>query len=54
MSIDTAERLTPATFRVSLPLWVAAAIYALLLALGGMLLSDPDVYWHIATAEWIV
>ena len=55
MSIDTAERLRPATFRVSLPLWVAAAIYALLLALGGkLLLTDPDVYWHIATAEWIV
>lgn len=54
MSIDTAERLTPATFRVPLPLWVAAAIYVLLLALGGMLLSDPDVYWHIATAQWIV
>jgi hypothetical protein len=54
MSIDTAERLTPATFRVSLPLWVAAAIYALLLALGGMLLNDPDVYWHIAVGEWIV
>jgi hypothetical protein len=48
-------RLTPATFRVSLPLWVAAVIYALLLAVGGkLLLSDPDVYWHIATAEWIV
>ena len=54
MSIDTAERLTPATFRVSLPLWVAAAIYALLLALGRMLLGDPDVYWHITVGEWIV
>ena len=54
MSVDTAERLTPATFRVSLPLWVAAAIYALLLALREQLLGDPDVYWHIATAEWIV
>jgi hypothetical protein len=55
MSIDAAERLTPATFRVSLPLWVAAAIYAVLLALGGMwLLADPDVYWHITVGEWIV
>jgi hypothetical protein len=53
MSIDAAERLAPATFRVSLPLWVAAAIYALLLALGGMLLNDPDTYWHIAVGEWI-
>jgi len=54
MSIDTAERLTPATFRISQPLWVAAAIYALLLALGGMLLVDPDIYWHIAVGKWIV
>jgi hypothetical protein len=55
MSIDTAERLRLATFRVSLPLWVAAAIYAVLLALGGMwLLTDPDVYWHITVGEWIV
>jgi len=54
MSIDAAARLTPATARVSLPLWVAAAIYALLLALGGMLLNDPDTYWHIAVGEWII
>jgi len=54
MSIDAAERLTPATFRVSLPLCVAAAIYALLLAVGGMLLNDPDAYWHIVVGEWIV
>ena len=54
MSIDAVERLVPATSRVSLPLWVAAAIYALLVAVGGMLLNDPDVYWHIATAQWIV
>jgi hypothetical protein len=54
MSIDAAARLTPATSRVSLPLWVAAAIYALLLALGGMLLNDPDTYWHIAVGDWII
>jgi hypothetical protein len=55
MSIDIAERLRPATFRVSLPLWVAAAVYAVLLALGGLwLLTDPDIYWHIAVGEWIV
>jgi hypothetical protein len=55
MSIDTAVHLRPATFCVSLPLWVAAAVYAVLLALGGLwLLTDPDVYWHIAVGEWIV
>ena len=52
MSIQTAERLTPAS-HVSLPLWVAAAIYALLLPIGGSLLKDPDVYWHIAVGRWI-
>jgi hypothetical protein len=54
MSIHTAEQVTPATFRVSLPLCVGAAIYALLLALGSRLLNDPDVYWHMVVGEWIV
>jgi hypothetical protein len=53
MSIRTAERLTPATLRVSLPLCAGAAVYVLLLALGGKLLNDPDVYWHIAVGQWI-
>jgi hypothetical protein len=54
VSIHTAERLTPVTLRVSLPLCVAAAVYALLLALGSRLLNDPDVYWHIAVGRWII
>ena len=53
MSIRTAERLTPATLRVSLPLCAGAAVYVLLLALGAKLLNDPDVYWHIAVGQWI-
>jgi hypothetical protein len=40
--------------RVSLPLAVAAATYTLLLLLGGRLLNDPDIYWHLATGRWIV
>ena len=54
MSIHTAERVTPATFRVSLPLCVGVAVYLLLLALGGRLLNDPDVYWHMIVGRWIV
>jgi hypothetical protein len=40
--------------RVSLPLSVAAATYVLLLLLGGKLLNDPDIYWHLAVGRWIV
>src|SRR5215470_16743258 len=54
MSIRTAEHEGRDALRVSLPLCVAAAIYALLLLLGGRLLNDPDTYWHIAVGEWIV
>jgi hypothetical protein len=37
-----------------LPVLAAALTYALLLALGGRLLADPDTYWHVATGRWIV
>lgn len=40
--------------RVSLPLSIAAATYVLLLLLGGRLLNDPDIYWHLAVGRWIV
>ena len=35
------------------PLWLGAAVYALLLIVGDRLLNDPDTYWHIATGRWI-
>jgi hypothetical protein len=54
MSIHATERLTAATFRVSLPLCAGAAVYALLLTLGARLLNDSDVYWHVAVGRWIV
>ncbi len=54
MSIRTAEHEGRAALRVSLPFCIAAAVYALLLFLGRSLLSDPDVYWHIAVGRWIV
>jgi hypothetical protein len=43
-----------AALRMSLPLCVAAAAYALLLLLGARLLNDPDLYWHLAVGRWIV
>jgi hypothetical protein len=54
MSIRTAEHEGRTALRVSLPLCVGAAVYALLLVLGARLLNDPDVYWHIAVGRWIV
>jgi len=54
MSIRTAEHEGRAALRVSLPLCVAAAVYAMLLLLGRSLLNDPDTYWHIAVGRWIV
>src|SRR5215475_6106354 len=54
MSIRTAEHEGRAALRLSLPLCVAAVIYAILLLLGGRLLNDPDTYWHIAVGRWIV
>jgi hypothetical protein len=55
MSVRIAESQgRRAALRVSLPLGVAAAVYALLLMLGGKLLNDPDVYWHLAVGRWIV
>jgi hypothetical protein len=54
MSIRTVEHEGRVALRVSLPLCVGAAIYALLLMLGARLLNDPDIYWHLAAGRWIV
>lgn len=37
-----------------LPLWVAAGVYALLLACGNSLLNDPDTLWQITVGQWIL
>ncbi|MET0969867.1 MAG: hypothetical protein ABWY18_11740 [Tardiphaga sp.] len=37
-----------------LPLWVALAVYVLLLAVGARLLNDPDTYWQIMVGQWIL
>src|SRR5262245_33498971 len=38
----------------SMPLWMGAAVYGLLLLLGPQLLNDPDTYSHIALGRWIL
>ena len=50
--IDSTVRHIPA--RATLPWVVGAGVYALLLALGPRLLSDPDSYSHIALGRWIM
>jgi len=37
-----------------LPLWVAIAVYALLIVMGNVLLNDPDSMWHITVGQWIL
>ena len=36
-----------------MPWLVAAGFYVLLLALGGRILADPDIYWHVRVGQWI-
>jgi hypothetical protein len=40
--------------RAAMPWLLAAAVYLLLLALGGRLLNDPDSYAHLTIGRWIV
>jgi hypothetical protein len=49
---DTAKSANP--MRGSLPLWVGAGVYGLLVFLGDQLLNDPDTYWQIAVGQWIL
>ncbi|CCD99103.1 hypothetical protein [Bradyrhizobium sp. STM 3809] len=37
-----------------LPLWVGAAVYALLILSGNRLLNDPDTLWQITVGQWII
>ena len=39
--------------RAVLPLIALVLVYAVLLAVGGRLLNDPDTYLHIAAGNWI-
>jgi hypothetical protein len=40
--------------RGSLPLWVGAVTYALLIISGDRLLLDPDTQWQITVGQWIL
>jgi len=40
--------------REALPWLFAAGAYLLLLAMAPKLLNDPDSYWHLAVAQWII
>jgi hypothetical protein len=42
------------TMRGSLPIWVGAAVYVLLIAAGNRLLNDPDTLWHVTVGQWII
>lgn len=54
-SRDSAESTEAgsATAEALLPLFVVAAVYLLMLAVGANLLNDPDSYWHLASARLI-
>ena len=40
--------------RAAMPWLVAAAVYLLLMTLGGRLLGDPDTYLHIAVGRLVL
>ena len=52
--IATIEREAESTAIVPAWLWLAIAVYALLLINGSVLLGDSDTYWHIAVGKWIL
>ena len=51
-AIRSAAKPFPA--RAALPWLAGAGIYALLVALGARLLSDPDSFSHVAVGRWII
>ena len=55
MTVFSETRQSVALFsQKSMPLWVGAAVYGLLLLVGPQLLNDPDTYSHIALGRWIL
>jgi hypothetical protein len=48
----TSEGRNP--FGLSLPLLLALGVYTQVFSLGGKVLGDPDIYWHIAVGRWIL
>src|SRR5262245_46123904 len=55
MSVTTVHTEQPASsLRGLLPVWVGAAIYALMVLAGNRLLADPDTLWQITVGQWII
>jgi hypothetical protein len=52
LPVQAAHSAVPA--RTVLPWIFSAGVYLMLLPLGGKLLNDPDSYWHLAVARWIL
>ena len=55
MSVTTVhtDQAAP-SLRGLLPVWVGAAVYALLVLAGNRLLIDPDTLWQITVGQWII
>src|SRR5215813_7441495 len=53
-ALTEAKQSTALLSPQSLPLWVGAAVYGLLLLVGPELLNDPDTYSHVALGRWII
>ena len=55
MSVTTVQTDQAApSLRGLLPVWVGAAIYALMVLVGNRLLNDPDTLWQISVGQWII
>jgi hypothetical protein len=55
MSVTTVHSDQAASsLRGLLPVWVGAAVYALMVLAGNRLLADPDTMWQITVGQWII
>src|SRR5262245_66644622 len=55
MSVTTVHTDQAASsLRGLLPLWVGAAVYALMVLAGNRLLADPDTLWQITLGQWMI
>ena len=53
-AIATEHTSRTGTVTPALPYLVAAALYLVVLAVGGNLLNDSDTYWHLVVGQWII
>src|SRR5262245_17253729 len=55
MSVTTVHTDQAASsLRGLLPVWMGAAVYALMVLAGNRLLADPDTLWQITVGQWII